>query len=130
MQSGTYPTRDLRYLRTVRVTAARLPEFYIHTHYITITSNPFNFLAPGRHQTLELVKNVSESVFLLNSTSPQIPCHYAYHLISTRSSPFSEVTSNFARVPFKIHFLQRRSIFYLSICVDLKYDKNAKIFKI
>ena len=31
MQSGTYPTRNLRYLRTVRVTAARLLEFSIHT---------------------------------------------------------------------------------------------------
>jgi len=53
-RSGTYPTRDLRYLRTVQgysCTFTRVFYSYLLYIYLYIINNPLNFLAPGRHQT-------------------------------------------------------------------------------
>ena len=92
MQSGTYPTRNLRYLRTVRITAARLLEFSIHIYFLQINT-PLNFLAPGRHpDPLISIKRIRVCVFIKQyAPSNSVPLHL--HIM------FPKLPSNFARVP-------------------------------
>ncbi len=101
------PDKELRYLRTVIVTAAVSQSFGSELRNLgepRKLTYPLNFLAPGRRHSVYVVFRTSHrAVFLINSSQSQFSAAASgfrdFTPNPTRGDPSPEVTEPFCRVP-------------------------------
>jgi hypothetical protein len=101
------PDKELRYLRTVIVTAAVSQSFGSELHLLSEPrrlTHPLNFLAPGRRRSVYVVFRTSHrAVFLVNSSQSRFAAAASgfgdFTPDPTRGDPSPEVTEPFCRVP-------------------------------